>query len=112
MINDFTVQVQYFNKETGVSANQVYDFNEFTAHHAYQLKRLIDEVEFALSKLEGTTDKQQWHASTRDAFARFRQKQLNSANSIDRLPKTLCYQGVPCCNIKASEMLAAIIDQQ
>ncbi len=112
MISDFTVQVQYVNKDTGASANQVYEFNEFAAHHAYQLKRIIDDVEIAFSKLEGTTDKQQWRDSTREAFARFRQKQLNSANAIDRLPRTLCYQGVPCSNIKASEMLAAIIDHQ
>ena len=112
MLNDFTVLVNYYDKSTGMTSVQTYDFDEFAIHHAYQLKRLIDEVEFAFSKLEGTTDKSKWHQSTRDAFARFRQKQLNSANAIERLPKTLCYQGVPCNSMRVSEMLAKIIDKQ
>lgn len=112
MLNDFTVMVNYYNKETGASAKQVYDFNEFAVHHSYQLKRLIDEIELVFSKTEGTTNKDLWKESTRSAFNRLRQKLLNSANAIERLPKTLCYQGVPCNNVKVSELLANMIDQQ
>lgn len=112
METDYTVKVNYVNSQTGERSQRVYPFVGYMNNMAFELKQVLYEVENVFFQLENHRDRAEWSEESEVAFGKIRKKLLNSINSIQRLPDTLCYKGVSCNSIPASEMLAKIIDNK
>ena len=110
MNNDFTVLIDYLNKNMQQINQRSYTFNEYTNMLELEIKRMILDVEDAYYKFEDGKQKEEWSQDSIQGFNKIRHKLLDVANSIARLPKTLHYKGVSCANVKLSEMIADMID--
>ena len=110
MNKDFTVLIDYLNKNMEQIDQKSYPFFEYTNMLELEVKRLILDVEDAYYKFEQGKQKDQWSPESLQGFNRIRHKLLDVANAIARLPKTLHYKGVSCADMKLSEMIAEMID--
>ncbi len=111
MNKDFTVQIDYMNRNMDHVDRKQYLFNEYTGMLELEIKRLILDVEDAFYKLEDDKQKDEWSAEAKQSFGRIRHKLLDIANAVGRLPKTLHYKGVSCSEIKLSDLIADIVDK-
>lgn len=109
---DYTVKVEYVNSQTGEHSQRVYPFAGYMNNMAFELKQVLYEVENTFFELENHKDRTEWSEESKTAFGKIRKKLLNSINSIQRLPETLCYKGISCNSMPASEMLAHLIDNK
>ena len=110
MNKDFTVLIDYLNRNMDHIDRKEYMFNEYTGMLELEIKRLILDVEDAFYKLENGKQKDEWSAEAKQSFSRIRHKLLDIANAVGRLPKTLHYKGVSCSEVKLSDFVADIID--
>ena len=112
MNKDFTVLIDYLNRNMDHIDQKQYSFNEYAGMLELESKRLILDVEDAFFKLEDGKQKDEWSAEAKQSFGRIRHKLLDVANAIGRLPKTLHYKGISCSDTKLSDMIADIIDNK
>ena len=110
MNKDFTVKIDYLNKNMEQINQKTYAFQEYTNMLELEIKRMILDVEDAFYKLEEGKQKADWSQETQQSFNKIRHKLLDVANSVGRLPKTLHYKGVSCSEMKLSEAIAEMID--
>lgn len=110
MNKDFTVLIDYLNKNMEQISQKKYSFQEYTNMLELEIKRLILDVEDAFYKLEDGKQKTEWKEDTIQSFNKIRHKLLDVANAVGRLPKTLHYKGVSCSEVKLSELLAEIVN--
>lgn len=110
MNKDFTVSVNCYAQNMRSVGKKTYDFSEYAEMIGGDLKRIIADVEDVFYRQQDGRSKEDWDESALLNFDRIRRKLLDSANAVCRLPKTLNYKGVPCDSMKASEMLAKLID--
>lgn len=110
MNKDFTVLIDYLNKNMEHVNQKTYMFFEYTNMLELEIKRMILDVEDAYYKFENGKQKSEWSEESLNGFNKIRHKLLDVANAIARLPKTLHYKGVSCADMKLSEMIAEMID--
>lgn len=110
MNKDFTVLIDYLNRNMEQIDQKAYSFNEYTGMLELEIKRLILDVEDAFYKFENGKQKNEWTQESLQGFNRIRHKLLDVANSVGRLPKTLHYKGVSCSETRLSELIADMID--
>jgi len=110
MNKDFTVLIDYLNKNMEQISQKKYSFQEYTNMLELEIKRLILDVEDAFYKLEDGKQKADWKEDTTQNFNKIRHKLLDVANAVGRLPKTLHYKGVSCSEVKLSELIAEIVN--
>lgn len=110
MSRDFSVIVDYKNKNMDTVSTHEYSMNEYVQMLSIELKRIIADVENSFYDLQHGKDKSEWDQQTISAFNKIRHKLLDQANAIERFPINLRYKGIPCGSIKASEYLSAIIN--
>lgn len=112
METDYTVKVDYVNSHTGEHFQRIYPFSGYMSNMAFELKQVLYEIENVFFELENHKDRTEWSSESKTSFSKIRRKLLNGINSAQRLPETLCYKGVSCNSIPASEMLVNIIDHK
>lgn len=110
MNKDFTVLIDYLNKNMEQISQKKYSFQEYTNMLELEIKRMILDVEDAFYKLEDGKQKTEWKEDTTQSFNKIRHKLLDVANAVGRLPKTLHYKGVSCSEVKLSELIAEIVN--
>ena len=110
MDSDYTVKVEYYNKQTGQKEQRVYPFTGYINNMAFELKQVFYEIENLFYKIEGYKERDNWSEESKNAFAKIRKKMLDNINNIARLHSTLCYKGIPCGSMPAGEMMAKLID--
>lgn len=109
-MNDFSVKVTYRGKDSASGKEWTYDLKQYADLMKRELVRIIMDVEDALYVAQGDKSKDEWDEETMMRFQRIRHKLLDQANAIERLPQNLYYKDVNCMSLKASEMLAKMID--
>lgn len=110
MNKDFTVTIDYRNRDLQTINQRTWSFKEYTNMLSLELKRIIMDVEDAFYEFNNGKQKEEWDPQVLNDFQKIRHKLLDQANSIERLPQTLCYKGISCSSIKASELIAEVID--
>lgn len=110
MENDFTVKIDYRNKDLEKINERVYTFQQYVDMTKLELMRVIMDVEDIFYKKFGS--KEEWDDDASASFQKIRHKLLDQANAIERLPNTLRYKGVSCSARNLSEILAEIINNK
>lgn len=110
MNKDFTVEIQYLNKDLEEIKRKSFLFSEYVGMLELEVKRMILDIEDAFYKFEDGKQKEEWSEEAKRDFNKIRHKLLDVGNSIGRLPKTLHYKGVSCSEAKLSEVIAEMID--
>lgn len=110
MNNDFTVTIDYLNKELEQVNHKTYTFGGYAGMLELEIKRLILDVEDAFYKLQDGKQKNEWSEEATKSFTHIRHKLLDVANAVGRLPRTLHYKGISCSDVKLSEMIAEIVN--
>lgn len=111
MNKDFTVLIDYLNRELQQVVQKAYGFNEYSGMLELEIKRLILDVEDAFYKLQDGKQKAEWSDEATKSFMHIRHKLLDVANAVGRLPKTLHYKGVSCADVNLSELVADIVNK-
>lgn len=105
MISDFTVTIDYKEKDNPVMRQRVYRFDEYTNILNYEIKRIISEVEDAFIVMNEGKSKDKWREESLNAFNKIRHHLLDQANAVGRLPRTLHYKGTPVDSMTIDEWL-------
>ena len=74
------------------------------------LTHIINDVEDAFCSMQNGRAKEDWDASATVAFQRIRHNLLNSANNIERLPRSMRYRNVPVDSIPSADYVAGVIN--
>lgn len=106
MNRDFSVHIEYKNRYGEKVGHQDMSLEEYTKFVYYELKHVIDDLENMIGRIEDTPNKQAWSEENQNDFKSMRKKLLDIGNGVQRLPQTLHYKGVPCCNVPLSEIIA------
>jgi len=109
-MSDFTVKISYKNKNLENVSNRTYDFRQYTEMIKLELMRVIMDVEDAFYTLQGAKAKEDWDEDTTAMFQKIRHKLLDQANSVERLPQNLYFNGTQCFDMSVSKMLADIMN--
>lgn len=104
-MSDWTVTIQYKNKDLETVVEKEYDFISYTEMLNLELKRLIMEVEDAFYVFSGNKQKEDWPEEMKKRFDKIRHKMLDQANAIKRLPQNLAYKGIKADQISISEYI-------
>lgn len=110
-MSDFKVNIEYKNKHLQTVNEREYDFQQYVEMLQIELMRIIADIEDAFYRLQDNKLKEDWTQEATDMFQMIRHKLLDTANSIKRLPSTLCYKGVPCDSKNLSEVIAEILNK-
>ena len=105
-MSDFTVTIEYKNKDMETVVEKEYDFISYTEMLNLEIKRLIMDIEDAFYVFSGNKQKQDWTPEMKERFDKIRHKMLDQANAIKRLPQNLSYKGIKANQISFSEYLA------
>ena len=108
-MSDFTVKIEYKNKDLETVVEKEYGFSQYTDLLNLELMRVITETEDAFYHLTGKK-KDDWDDDTKARFQHIRHKLLDQANAIKRLPQTLSYRGISAGSVNFSEILAKDIN--
>lgn len=111
MLNDYTVNIVYKNRTLESVCQKTYSFADYCQEQKLHLMRTIADVENAFYIMQGDKSKEDWDERTMAAFQHIRHKILDTANSIERLPKNLFYKGQNVDSVNSSEYVAGIINQ-
>jgi len=106
MINDYSVLIRYKNKKLENVGESVYSFNVYTNMVSQELKSCLNEIEESFRTMLG----EDCDLKNNESFMSIRRQILNAANSVARLPDTMCYKGTPIKAIAASDFIAKTID--
>lgn len=110
MLNDCTVNVVYKNRSLEDVSCRSYSLVDYCQEQKLNLMHIITDVENAFYAMQNNQSKDDWSPQAMELFQRIRHKLLDSANSMERLPKNLCYKGVNVNSVSFSEYLANIIN--
>lgn len=105
-MSDFTVKIEYKNKDLETVIEKEYEFSQYTELLNLELMRVIAETEDAFYYLTGK-QKEDWDGETKSRFQHIRHKLLDQANAIRRLPQTLSFRGISAGSVSFSKVLAA-----
>lgn len=108
-MSDFTVKIEYKNKDLETVVEREYEFSQYTELLNLELMRIIAEIEDSFYFLTGKK-KEDWDGEVKSRFQHIRHKLLDQANSIKRLPQTLSYRGISAASINFSEVIAKEIN--
>lgn len=103
-MSDWTVKIEYKNKNLETVVEKEYDFISYTEMLDLELKRLIMEIEDAFYVFSGK-QKEEWSDEMKERFQKIRHKMLDQANAIRRLPQTLSYKGAKADQMTMGEYL-------
>ena len=109
MDKDFTVLIEYKNRELERVGERSFYFSEYLDIVDLELKRILMDVEDAFYRFEGQQPKELWSKESVEEFQKIRHKILDQANAIKRLPETLRYKGVPINSESLSEFITRLI---
>lgn len=104
-MSDFTVKIEYKNKNLETVVEKEYDFISYTEMLNLELMRLIMEIEDAFYAFSGNKQKEDWSPDMQERFKKIRHKMLDQANAIKRLPQTLSYKGVKADQVSISDFI-------
>ena len=104
-MSDWTVKVEYKNKNLETVVEKEYDFISYTEMLNLELMRLIMEIEDAFYAFSGNKQKEEWDTEMKERFKKIRHKMLDQANAIKRLPQTLSYKGLKANQISINEFV-------
>ena len=110
MDNDFTVLVEFKNRDLEKVGERAYTFNEYADMIDLELKRIIMDVEDMFYDIEDGKPQDEWSEKNHARFQKIRHKLLDQANAVKRLPSHLRYRGVPCNSIKLNQFIADFIN--
>ena len=109
-MSDFTVKIAYKNKNLEDISTRTYDFQQYVEMIKLELMRIIMDLEDVFYYLQDSKAKEDWDEETTNKFQKIRHKLLDQANSIERLPRNLYFQDVPCINMSIGKLVADIIN--
>ena len=110
-MSDFIVKIEFKNEKLETVVEKEYDFSRYTDMLYAQLMGILKEMEDAFYAFENGNAKPDWQPETKERFRRIRNKMLDEANSIKRLPQTLSYQGVSPMALNSGAYMAQMIDR-
>lgn len=110
MNKDFTVLIEYRNRENEKVGERSFEFQEYVNIIKLEITRIIMDVEDAFYRVNGQRQKENWDPKDLESFNHIKHKLLDQANSVSRLPETLRYKGVPCNSKTLSEYIADIVN--
>lgn len=110
MINDYTVNVVYKNKNMEPVFKKNYQFADYCQEQKFNLLKVISDVENAFYRSQDGLAKESWPQSVMDDFQRIRHKLLDIANGVERLPQNLCFKGQNVSSIESSVFIAELIN--
>lgn len=105
-MSGWTVKIEYKNKNLETVVEKEYDFIQYTSMLQLELMKIITEVEDAFYTLSGNKQKEEWSEEMMSRFKRIRNKLLDQANAIKRLPQTLSHDGHSPNEIPSGEYIA------
>lgn len=132
MIDDYSVKIQYKNKNNEPTGEKVFPFPTYTSMVSSELKKCLNNIEILLAEIyifimgqAAVPDKEECkrfipgyerddpHYDLRKSpeFMAIRKQLLDAANAIERMPQTVYKDGVPICTQKASDYVANIINE-
>ena len=109
MDNDFTVLVEFMNRDLEKVGERVYTFREYADMIDLELKRIIMDVEDLFYDIEDGKPQEEWSEKNRSRFQKIRHKLLDQANAVKRLPTHLRYKGIQCDSMKLNHFIADFI---
>ena len=108
-MSDWTVKIEYKNKELETVVEKEYDFADYIEMLRIGMMRIIMEVEDAFYTFSGNKQKEEWSPEMMEKFKKIRHKILDQANSIKRLPDTLHYKNHCANEMSASEFITKML---
>ncbi len=109
MLKDYTVNVTYKNRALQSVNERCYPFDSYCQEQRFNITKTLNDVEHAFCELQCGKVKQEWPKDVLDMFQRIRNRMLDSANNIGRLPQNLCCNGVNINSLPQSEYFANVI---
>lgn len=104
-MSDWTVKIEYKNKNLETVVEKEYDFVQYSEMLNLELKRIIMDIEEAFYAFSGNKQKKDWDPEMTERFKKIRHKILDQANAILRLPNNLSYKGITAVQIPFSEYM-------
>ena len=104
--NDFTVTVNYYNRDDQKFVTQTYGFEQYTELLKLELMRIITNVEDAFYRFNDERPQEEWDEKSVKEFAHIRRKILDQANAIARMPQTVHCKGLPIGSRSLSDIIA------
>ena len=111
-MNDWTVKIEYKNKDMETVVEKEYDFLQYTEMLDLGLKGILVEVENAFYALQDNKQKEDWSDDAEERFRSIRHKLLDKANAIRRLPQSLQYKGRSPLAVNFSDIIAAQLNAE
>lgn len=93
MNSEWTVTIQYKNKDLETVIEKEYDLITYTEMLHLALMRSIADVEEAFYFFADGKQKQDWPPALKVRFKTIRHRLLDQANAIKRLPSNLTFRG-------------------
>ena len=112
MNKDYTVLVEYRNRDMEKVGERSFYFQEYADLIALEIKRIILDVEDMVYRVEEQHPKANWSSENMVDFQKIRHKLLDEANSVARLPQQLRYKGKPCDSKQLNEFIADVINDR
>ena len=104
-MSDWTVKIEYKNKDLETIVEKEYDFVQYTEMLRLELMRVILDIEDAFYHFTGEEQKEKWDEETMRRFKKIRHKLLDQANAVKRLPQNLHYQNHSPLEIPSAEFI-------
>ena len=111
-MSDWTVTIEYKNKEMETVVEKEYDFLQYTEMLDLGLKGILVDVENAFYALQNNLQKEDWSEDAQNRYKAIRHKLLDKANAIRRLPQSLNYKGTSPLAVNFSDIIAAQLNAE
>lgn len=111
MLNDYTVNIVYKNRSLENVSQRSYPLVDYCQEQKLNLMHIITDVENAFYSMQGNQSKNEWSPEAMELFQHIRHKLLDSANSIERLPKNLCCKGMNIGAMNSADYIADVVNQ-
>jgi len=111
MLNDYTVNIVYKNRSLEDVSQKSYPLSDYCQGQKLNLMHVIADVENAFYALQDGKSKDDWTIEATDLFQRIRHKLLDSANSIERLPRNLCCKGMNVSAMDSADYIADVVNR-
>lgn len=111
MLNDYTVNIVYKNRTLEPVTQKAYSLTDYCQEQKLHLMHIIADVENAFYNMQDNKSKEDWDAKVMVDFQHIRHKLLDTANSIERLPKNLFYKGQNVDAVNSADYVADIINK-
>lgn len=111
MLNDYTVNIVYKNRSLENVDQKSYSLSDYCQGQKLNLMHVIADVENAFYILQDGKSKDEWSSEAIDLFQRIRHKLLDSANSVERLPRNLCLKGVNVSAMDSADFIADVVNR-